>query len=96
MLYVAFSVILGLAAWIIAVIGIVKKSSENKYLCLASLSACLLSLYCQLLLLNSYAHDERQWGAIIDALGALSFVAPILIAVTVILNLIGVKRAAKR
>lgn len=92
LLYIITSVIIGVFAWAIPVIQIC--SSENsqrkwKYTTLLSMGLCSVSIYVQILLMKSYG-DE--WILIVDSLGALKTAAPILIVVTVILNLIAIMK----
>ncbi len=56
---------------------------------LLSMALCSASIYIQVLLMKSYG-DE--WTLIVDALGALKTVVPILVAVAIVLNLIAIKK----
>ena len=99
MMYVVISIILGLGAWILPLINLMQQKYEknfnglNGYIPIISFTLCFISIYSQILLMKSYG-DE--WTLVIDALGALSFVTPILIIVTVILNVLCIKNHNKR
>ncbi len=91
-MYVILSIFLGLLSWAIPVIQICssEKSHRNwKYMPLLSMALCSASIYIQVLLMKSYG-DE--WTLIVDALGALKTVVPILVAVAIVLNLIAIKK----
>lgn len=92
MLYVITGVMFGVLAWTIPVIQIcLSEHSQRKwkYATLLSMGLCSMSIYVQILLLKSYG-DE--WTLIVDSLGLLKTAAPILIVVTVILNLIAIMK----
>lgn len=87
MVYVVISLLLGLCAWTMPVVNLFKRRSDRKNYCssIISFSLCLISIYVQILLMKSYG---EEWVLIIDAVNALSFVVPILIIVTIVLNIL--------
>lgn len=92
MVYVITSVLLGVLAWAIPVIQIYsseKSPRKWKYTTLFSMGLCSVSIYVQILLMKSYG---EEWTCIVDSLGALKTAAPILIVVTMILNLIAMMK----
>ncbi|MFI3163917.1 MAG: hypothetical protein R3Y65_05745 [Bacillota bacterium] len=99
MMYVVISIILGLGAWLLPLINLIQQKYDEKfngingYLSIVSFTLCLMSIYFQILLMKSYG-DE--WILVIDALGALTFAMPVLIVITIILNLLIIKKCNKR
>lgn len=95
MAYVVISIILGLASWCIPIVNMNKDSKRmrntEKYI-IVSFSFCLLAIYTQILLMKSYG---EQWTLIVDAIDALDLVIPILIVITIILNIIFVRKHYK-
>ncbi len=95
MLYVLTSLLLGVISWAAAIVNLfAKRGKHSKYLPFVSFSSCLISVYTQLVFMDSYS-GKGQWGAIDDTLDALSFVVPVLILVTIALNFAGIYRAGK-
>ena len=96
MAYVVIGIILSLASWCIPIVNMSKDSKRmrntGKYI-IVSFSLCLLAIYTQILLLKSYG---EKWTLIVDAIDALDLVIPILIVVTIILNIIFVRKQYKR
>lgn len=86
MLYVLTSLILGLVSWIIPFI---KQGNKDRKIIL-SFTLCLLSIFVQILMMKNYG-DE--WTLIVDALGALTTVIPVLIIGTVVANLLGNRKS---
>ena len=85
-LYVLTSLILGLVSWIIPFI---KQGNKDRKIIL-SCTLCLLSIFVQILMMKNYG-DE--WTLIVDALGALTTVIPVLIIGTVVVNLLGNRKS---
>lgn len=84
------SLILGLIAWILPVISIMQfKKGENKNwstLSIFSLIACAISLYFQIYY-NNYLVKIWDASALMDTVGASSFLSAVMLIVTIILNL---------
>lgn len=85
------SFVLGLIAWILPVVNIIryKKDSHRNWVTLSimSISACAISLYFQIF----YAYHLvkiADWSALMDTMGAVTFVSTVLLIVTIILNAI--------
>ena len=95
MAYVVISIILVLASWCIPIANMNKDSKRmrntEKYI-IVSFSFCLLAIYTQILLMKNYG---EEWTLIVDAIDALDLVIPILIVVTIILNIIFVRKQYK-
>ena len=91
MLYIVISLLLGLGAWIIPIVNFFKQISNKNRYCFSviSFSLCLLSIYVQNLLMKSYG---EEWVLIVDAVNSLNFVMPILIIVTIILNILSINK----
>lgn len=85
------SLLLGLLAWVLPVINLVRRDkTKNKSwvaLSVASISACAISLYLQILYQNHLVKIE-DWSALMDTSNAVALVSAILLSVTVILNII--------
>lgn len=92
MAYVVISIIFGLASWCIPIVNMNKDSKKNEKNIIVSFSFCLLAIYTQILLMKSYG---EEWTLIVDAIDALDLVIPILIVVTIILNVIFVRKQYK-
>lgn len=85
------SLLLGLIAWILPIINIVKhKKLNNKNwatLSMTSMGACATSIYFQILY-NNHLVNINDWTAIMDTIGSLVFVSSVLLVITIILNVI--------
>lgn len=85
------SLVLGLIAWILPVVNLMryKKQDHRNWIALSflSLSACSLSLYFQIFY-NHHLVKIADWSALMDTTDAVAFVALVLLIVTVILNAI--------
>ncbi|MDU1413769.1 MAG: hypothetical protein E6929_13215 [Clostridium sp.] len=85
------SLILGLIAWILPIINLVKiKNHDNNNwatLSAMSTSACAISLSCQIFY-NNYLVKIADWTALMDTAGAVNFVSAVLLVVTIILNIV--------
>lgn len=94
MIYVIISLLLGFASWGVAILNMKNKNhKKSKYYIVLSFSLCLLSIYSQILLMCSYG--ESQWSLVIDALDALDFAIPVLMFVTIVLNILSVNNQHK-
>lgn len=83
------SLVLGLVAWILPVLAIVRYQKESRgpsvLLVLLSISACAISLWFQI----SYTHflvSIQDWTALLDTTGTLNRVSAVLLIVTFVLN----------
>lgn len=85
------SLILGLIAWIVPVISLmrIKKGNNQNYLALSaiSLSSCAISLTLQISSISQIVKIQ-DWTAILDTIDSIVFVSMILVAVTIILNIV--------
>lgn len=83
------SLTLGLLAWVLPSISIMKHKKENHrnwfIYSLLSVSACSVSLWFQMLY-NHHLVQIEDWSALMDTTGALVMVATVLVVVTVVLN----------
>ena len=83
------SLVLGLTAWILPIVSLIKSRKGNNkrwpFLSLASLSCCSISL-CLQFFYNDYLVDIEDLSAIMDTSNALAFVSAVLVALTVTLN----------
>lgn len=86
-----WSLLLGLIAWILPVMNLMrhKKQDNRNWIALSvmSLSACAISL-CLQLINNNYLVQIGDLSALMDTIGTLAVVASILVIVTIILNAI--------
>lgn len=86
-----FSLILGIIAWILPVISIMRYKKHNNRnwatLSLFSISACAISLCFQIFYYN-YLVSIGDWSALMDISGAVASAASVLLIVTLILNAI--------
>lgn len=85
------SFVLGLIAWIIPIVNLMRdKKQENKNwiaLSLMSISACSISLFFQIYYIYHKVTIE-DWGALADTIYAVALTSAILLIVTIILNTI--------
>ena len=83
------SLVLGLIAWMLPVVNLMryKGREHNNWIALSimSISACAISLYFQIINSN-YLVKIGDWSALMDTMGAVVFASAILLAVTIILN----------
>ncbi|NLL18414.1 MAG: hypothetical protein GX262_05250 [Clostridia bacterium] len=84
------SLLLGLIAWVVPVLSIKlsgKYVMKNCYLfIIVSFSACIASLCLQLFEIN-HRVQIQDWSALMDTTGTLIWVAVILAAITLLLNI---------
>jgi cytochrome c oxidase subunit 4 len=85
------SLLLGLIAWILPIVSLIKHSkTEHKnwvVFSTVSFAACSLSLFFQIVY-QDYLAKIEDWSAIMDTSDELVFVSAVLIAVTIVLNVI--------
>ncbi len=85
------SLILGLIAWILPIISIIcfKKVNNMNWTLLSvlSLGACAISLYFQIYY-NDYLVKIWDASALMDTIGASSFLSAVMLVITIILNAI--------
>ncbi len=85
------SILLGLIAWILPVINLMQRNRGNPetmvVLSVASVSACSLSL-CLQIFYTSHLVQKEDWSALMDISPTVVVVASILLAGTLILNVI--------
>ena len=86
------SLVLGLVAWILPILNLVKRNKNHKnwalYL-IVSTSACVISLFFQIAYHN-YLVRIGDWAALMDTSGAVVLLTFILTVVTILLNTITV------
>lgn len=95
MTYVILSILLGMCAWACPIVGLCQSDGskrKNLYVPIISFTLCLISICVQLLLLTSYGD---VWILIVDALDALDFAIPVFSVITVVLNMLYVKKIEK-
>ncbi len=84
-----WSLILGLIAWILPVIILVRPGKIGAkacaLLCAGSLSACAISL-CMQIFYSDYLVKIEDWSALLDTSEAVARVSLLLLIVTIILN----------
>jgi cytochrome c oxidase subunit 4 len=85
------SLVLGLIAWILPVVNLMQHNTVNHRhwvaFSVASVSACAVSLWMQILYTNHLV-KIKDWSALMDTSYAVALVATLLLAVTIILNVI--------
>ncbi len=83
------SLVLGLIAWILPVVNLVKHDKANHrswaVYSVTSVSACATSLYMQIFYQNFLVRLE-DWSALMDTSSAVAFVSATLLVVTIVLN----------
>lgn len=85
------SLVLGLIAWILPVVNLVQHNKADRRnwvaFAVASVSACAISLCMQIFYTNHLVKIE-DWSALMDTSQAVALFATLLLAVTIILNVI--------
>ncbi len=82
------SIVLGLIALILPVVNIMRfKKYDQKNLSIMSISACAISLLFQIFY-NYHLVKIGDWSALMDTMGAVTFVAAVLLFITIALNVI--------
>ncbi|WP_249336681.1 hypothetical protein [Sporosarcina sp. Marseille-Q4063] len=80
------SLVLGLIAWILPVVSLMKYNHRNwATLSVMSLSACAISL-CFQIFYNYHLVKIEDWSALMDTTRAVAFAAAVLLIVTILLN----------
>lgn len=79
------SLVLGLAAWVLPVIALAWRGKGRMLFSIASMGACAVSLYLQILETSSRVRLE-DWSALMDTFGAVVFASTALLVVTLLLN----------
>jgi len=94
----AGSLLLGLIAWILPAINLIKynKAKHKSWIVLlfVSMSACTISVLFQIVYQNHLVEIE-DWSAIMDTTWGVLFISAVLVAVTITLNLITVIKYRK-
>ncbi len=83
------SLFLGLIAWILPVVSIIrykKCNIINGLICLISLTACAVSL-CFQIIYNYHLVKSEEWSSLLDTSGGSVMASVILLIVTIILNI---------
>lgn len=87
------SLVLGLIAWILPVVNIMKYNIEGHKnwltLSVLSMSACAISLWFQILY-NHHLVEIQDWSALMDTTATLVRISMALLIVTIVLNGINV------
>lgn len=85
------SLVLGLVAWILPIISLIKrKNNNNNYwalMSIVSLGACATSLLFQIIY-NNHLVIIEDWSALMDTINAVVFVSTFLLLTTILLNVI--------
>ena len=85
------SLVLGLIAWILPVVNLAKhnKADHRNWVAfsVASVSACAISL-CMQIFYQNYLVKIEDWSALMDTSSAVALVSTVLVAVTIVLNMI--------
>lgn len=82
------SFILGLIAWALPIVSLVKRKIKNwRAFSAASVSACAIALCLQIFYTNHLVRIE-DWAALMDTNNAVARVSAILLVITLVLNAI--------
>ncbi|MDU5111045.1 MAG: hypothetical protein E6248_11395 [Clostridium sp.] len=83
------SLILGIIAWILPIINIIKYKKNNNEnwatLSIVSMSACAISIYFQIIYSN-YLVNIEDLSSLMDTIGTSVFMSSVLLIITIILN----------
>lgn len=79
------SLVLGLAACVLPIIALARHGRGGMLFSTASMGACAVSLYLQILETSSRVRLE-DWSALMDTFGAVVFASTVLLVVTLLLN----------
>lgn len=83
------SFVLGLVAWILPVVNLLRRNKAKSRNCIvlfmASISACAISLCMQIFYTNHLVKIE-DWSALMDTSSAVAMVSTLLLVVTIVLN----------
>lgn len=86
------SLALGIVAWIIPIVSIIrrkKRGAHNSLLTLLSMGACAIALWFQITY-NNYLVVTNDLTALMDTIGTLNWIAAVLLVVTILLNSISI------
>jgi hypothetical protein len=86
------SLALGLVAWIIPIISIIrrkKSGTHNSLMTLLSMGACAIALWFQISY-NNYLVATNDLSALMDTIGTLNWIAAVLLVGTILLNSISI------
>lgn len=83
------SLLLGLAAWVLGLMGTIKKHGCR--LTLGSFGCCALALVLELYEVRRRA-ELSDWAALMDTMPAVTLAASVLLIVTVLLNLLAMRK----
>jgi len=90
------SLLLGLAAWILAGIAITRKKKQlASYYSLGSFGMCILSLLLQIFEVANRV-NQNDYAAIADTIYAVRFAACVLVGGTILLNLVVLLKVKNR
>lgn len=85
------SFVLGLIAWILPVVNLMRYKKHDRRnwitLSIASISACAISL-CFQIFYNYHLVKIKDWAALMDITDNVAFAAAVLLVITIILNAI--------
>ncbi|MFC5602793.1 hypothetical protein [Sporosarcina koreensis] len=81
------SLVLGLVAWILPVVSLIRVTKHWAALSIMSLSACAISLFFQIYYTYHLVQIE-DWAALMDTMGAVVVAGTVLLIVTLLLNAI--------
>lgn len=93
MVYVIISFILAITSWAIAVWNCRNEEGKKGKYIVISFALALCSIYPQILLMSSYGDD---WVPVIDTVGVLKTVIPILIIITTVFNAAALKMKTRK
>lgn len=91
--YMIGSLVLGLSAWILAIISVLRRRFGP--LNLISVSACALSLLLQLMNVNYLANGLEDFSAIMDTIHAVVLAAWLMLSIAILLNGTALMRSRK-
>ena len=92
------SLILGLTAWILPVISLLKRNNsqieKSMLRCVVSLALCTVALYFQILY-SHYLVRISDWSAIMDTSSGVVFISGVLLVVTLVFDVLVVLKYSK-
>ena len=92
--YMLGSLLLGFAAWVLPLISLLRKKRPGPF-CAVSFGLCSISLLFQIFY-TQHLVNIRDWAAIEDTHGAVSFAAVVMFSVTAVLQLLAFAAAKRR
>lgn len=81
------SLVLGLIAWILPVVALMRMSKHWVAFSIMSLSACSISV-CFQIYYNYHLVQIKDWAALMDTMRAVVIAATVLLVVTLLLNVV--------